>query len=71
MFADGFVVANPKNASYDVLTVTNGTIVLDRPYGVISSGFPTCRISRRSIWTPRTGKRSWTKEVGRQGHDGC
>lgn len=40
VFADGFVVANPKNASYDVLTVTNGTIVLDRPYGVIHVGLP-------------------------------
>ena len=40
VFADGFVVANPNNASYDVLTVSNGTIILDRPYGVIHAGLP-------------------------------
>lgn len=40
VFADGFVVASPNNDSYDVLTVTNGSITLDRPYGVIHVGLP-------------------------------
>jgi len=40
VFADGFVVANPNNASYDVLTVTNGSITLDKPYSVIHVGLP-------------------------------
>lgn len=40
VFADGFVVANPNNDSYDVITVTNGTIALDKPYSVICAGKP-------------------------------
>lgn len=40
IFADGFVVANPNNASYTVKTVTNGTVTLDRAYGVIHVGLP-------------------------------
>lgn len=40
VFADGFVVASPNNDSYTVLTVTNGEIVLDRPYAVIHVGLP-------------------------------
>jgi hypothetical protein len=40
VFADGFVVANPTNDSYDVLTVANGTVTLDRPYSVIHVGLP-------------------------------
>lgn len=40
VFADGFVVASPKNDSYDTLTVTNGAITLDKPYSVIHVGLP-------------------------------
>lgn len=40
VLADGFVVASPNNADYDVLTVAAGQIVLDRPYGVIHVGLP-------------------------------
>lgn len=40
VFADGFVVANPNNEAYDTLTITNGTITLDKPYGVIHVGMP-------------------------------
>ena len=40
VFADGFVVASPNNEAYTTLTVTNGTITLDRPYVKISVGLP-------------------------------
>jgi hypothetical protein len=40
VFADGFVVANPNNDSYDTVTVTNGVAQLDKPYAVINVGFP-------------------------------
>jgi hypothetical protein len=40
VFADGFVVANPNNPAYNVVTVTNGQITLDRCYGVIHIGLP-------------------------------
>lgn len=40
VFADGFVVANPNNDSYTGITVTNGSITLDRCYGVIHIGLP-------------------------------
>lgn len=40
VFADGYVVASPNNASYTVVTVTNGTVTLDKPYGVIHVGLP-------------------------------
>lgn len=40
IFADGFVVANPNNDSYDVVTVSGGEITLDKPYGVIHVGKP-------------------------------
>lgn len=40
VFADGFVVASPNNEAYDILTVTNGTVTLDRPYAVIHVGLP-------------------------------
>jgi hypothetical protein len=40
VFADRFVVASPNNASYDTLTVTNGAITLDKPYGIIKVGLP-------------------------------
>ncbi len=40
VFADGGVVANPNNETYDVITVTNGSITLPRPYGVVHVGLP-------------------------------
>lgn len=40
IFADGFVVANPNNDAYTTVTVTNGSIQLDKPYGVIHVGKP-------------------------------
>lgn len=40
VFADGLVAANPNNDDYDVLTVSQGTIVLDKPYAVIHVGLP-------------------------------
>lgn len=40
VFADGFVVSNPTNASYDVITVSNGSITLPKAYGIIHVGIP-------------------------------
>jgi hypothetical protein len=40
IFADGFVVANPNNDAYDVRTVTDGILTLDKPYAVIHIGLP-------------------------------
>jgi len=40
VFADGFVAASPNNDSYDTVTVSSGTITLDKPYGVIHVGIP-------------------------------
>lgn len=40
VFADGFVVASPKNDSYDTVTVASGSITLDKPYAVIHVGLP-------------------------------
>lgn len=53
IFADGFVVANPNNDSYDVVTVEDGSITLDKPYGVIHVGLPyTTDIETLDIDTP-------------------
>jgi hypothetical protein len=40
VFADGFVVANPNNSAYEVITVTDGQITLPKCYGVIHVGLP-------------------------------
>lgn len=40
IFADGFVVANPNNPSYQIKTITNGSLVLDKAYSVIHVGLP-------------------------------
>lgn len=40
VFADGFVVASANNAAYTTVTVTDGTITLDRPYATIHVGLP-------------------------------
>lgn len=40
VFADGFVVANPNNDSYDSISVSSGSITLDKSYTVIHVGIP-------------------------------
>jgi len=40
VFADGFVAASPNNASYETVTVSDGSITLDKPYAVIHVGLP-------------------------------
>ena len=40
VFADSFVVSSPNNVAYDTITVENGKIILDKPYGVIHVGLP-------------------------------
>ena len=40
IFGDGFVVSNPNNSAYDVITVENGTAELAKPYAVIHAGEP-------------------------------
>ena len=40
VYADGVVVANPNNASYPVLTVTDGSITLPRAYVEVVVGLP-------------------------------
>lgn len=40
IFADGFVVGSPNNASYDTYTVANGKVTLDKPYAVVHVGIP-------------------------------
>jgi hypothetical protein len=40
VFADGYVVGSPNNPDYPTYTVANGTIDLDRCFGVIHVGLP-------------------------------
>lgn len=40
VIGDGFVVANPNNAAYTILTVASGSVTLDKPYSVIHAGLP-------------------------------
>lgn len=41
VLADGFVVGSPNNPTIQtVLTVTNGSVTLDRPYAVVHIGLP-------------------------------
>lgn len=40
IFADGFVVGSPNNASYSTYTVASGIVTLDKPYAVIHVGIP-------------------------------
>jgi hypothetical protein len=40
VLADGFVIASPNNVSLDTLTVTSGSITLDRPRTVVHVGLP-------------------------------
>lgn len=40
IFGDAFVVASPNNAAYDIVTVSNGKVTLDKPYAVLHIGLP-------------------------------
>lgn len=40
VFGDGFVVASPNNDEYDEVTVSGGSVTLDRPYAVVHIGLP-------------------------------
>ena len=40
IFADGFVIASPNNATIDTFTVTNGTLALPAYFSVIHVGLP-------------------------------
>ncbi len=54
VFGDGFVVASPNNASYTEVTVTNGSITLDKPYGVVHAGLAYfADLETLNIDTPR------------------
>lgn len=54
VFADGFVVSNPNNTSYDVVTVTNGAVDLSERYSVVHVGLPyTSDIETLNIDTPQ------------------
>lgn len=53
IFADGYVVANPNNDSYTVVTVAGGSITLDQAYGIIHVGLPiTADLQTLDIDTP-------------------
>lgn len=56
--ADGYVVSNPLNTSYAVLTVdSNGTLTLDRYYAIITVGLPvTADVMTLDIDTPDSTK---------------
>jgi hypothetical protein len=54
VLGDGYVVANPLNESYTVVTVTGGSITLDRPYAVLRVGLPyVCDLETLEIDTPQ------------------
>lgn len=40
IFADGYVVASPYNASYEAVTVTDGVASLDKHYALVHVGLP-------------------------------
>lgn len=55
IFADGFVAASPNNASYTAVTVSNGTVTLDRAYVVIHVGLPyICDLQTLDVDTSQT-----------------
>lgn len=57
VFGDGSVVANPNNASYETVTVEEGTITLDQCYGVIHIGLPYITdLETLDIDTSRSGR---------------
>lgn len=68
VFADKFVVSSPNNESYTTVTVTNGAVALDKPYGVIHIGLPvTADFELLDIDTPTSetlaGKKKWVGKV--------
>lgn len=40
VLGDGYVVASPNNSSYVTVTVSGGSVTLDKPYGIITIGLP-------------------------------
>lgn len=53
VLGDGVVVGSPNNPDVDTYTVTNGSITLDAPYGVIHVGLPyTSDVQTLDIETP-------------------
>lgn len=56
VFADGGVVASPHNPDYDTITVTDGSITLDKPYSRITVGLPYfCDLETLDIDDPQSG----------------
>lgn len=56
VYGDGVVVANPNNTAYVTVTVANGKITLDDPYGVIIVGTPiTSDIETLNVDLPNSG----------------
>ena len=63
VFGDGFVVANPNNGAYNVLTVEDGAVTLDKPYLVIHAGLPiTADIETLNIDLPGVSSMSDKKK---------
>ena len=63
VFGDGFVVANPNNESYTVLTVEDGAVTLEKPYLVIHAGLPiTADIETLNIDLPGVSSMSDKKK---------
>ncbi len=55
VFADGYVVASPNNAAYDIITVASGSITLPKCYSVIHVGLPiTSDLETLDIDIPNT-----------------
>ena len=55
VFGDGFVAASPYNNSYDIVTVSQGTATLDKPFAVIHVGLPfTSDLESLDIDSPKS-----------------
>lgn len=53
VIADGYIVANPLDASLSTITVTNGVVTLPRPYAVVKVGLPmVCDLETLDIDPP-------------------
>jgi hypothetical protein len=56
VYGDGLVIANPNNDAYVAITVVDGKITLDDPYGVILVGTPiTSDIETLNVDLPNSG----------------
>ena len=54
IFADGYVLASPNNPAYPTMTVANGSLTLDRCFGVIHVGLPiTSDLETLNLDTPQ------------------